>query len=66
MDKFKTYFGLRLSIFIFSITENLSITLQGVNTNVDDCFTAVNATIEALTWYRTDEQFSRFFESVKG
>ncbi len=65
MEKFKTYFGLKLSVFIFSITENLSVTLQGVDTNVDDCFTAVNASIEALNNYRNDEHFTKFFESVK-
>jgi len=65
MEKFKTYFGLKLSAFIFSITEYVSITLQGVDPNVDDCFTTINASIEALTQYRMDEQFTKFFESVK-
>ena len=30
MEKFKNYSGLELAVFIFSIPENLSITLQGV------------------------------------
>ena len=43
MDKFNTYFGLELasSIFTCSITEQLSITLQAVNTNANDCYCAV-------------------------
>ncbi len=61
----KTYFGLKLSVLSFSIIENLSVTLQGVDTNVDDCFTAFNASIEALNNYRNDEHFTKFFESVK-
>ena len=40
MDKFSTYFGLKLSVFIFSIIEQLSTTLQGRNNNVGDCFMA--------------------------
>ena len=45
MDKFHTYFGLKLAFLIFSITEQLSVTLQGVNTNVDDCYVAVKVTV---------------------
>ena len=57
MDKFNTYFGLELASLIFSITEQLSITHQAVNTNANDCYCAVNVTISALKKLRTDEKF---------
>ena len=34
MDQFSMYFGLKLSIFIFSIIEQLSVTLQGIDASV--------------------------------
>ena len=34
MDKFRTYFGLELSSLVFSATEQLSITLQGKDTSL--------------------------------
>ena len=65
MDKFFIYFGLKLSFFLFSITEQLSTTLQGKSINVDDCFKAVNLCIRALKRHRTDSSFHSFFEGVK-
>ena len=34
MDKFSTYLGLELSNLVFSATEQLSITLQGTSTSL--------------------------------
>ena len=65
MDKFQTFFGLKLSVMIFSITEQLSVTTQGVNTSVDDCFTAAHITLQGLAKYRSDEMFRKFFELAK-
>ena len=65
MDRFSTYFGLKLSILIFSITEQLSVTLQGINTTVNDSYYAVEVCIKALERNRTDEYFQSFFEKVK-
>ena len=62
---FSTYFGLKLSILIFSITEQLSVTLQGINTTVNDSYYAVEVCIKALERNRTDEYFQSFFEKVK-
>ena len=36
MDKFPFIMGLKLSFFLFGITEQLSITLQGKSITVDD------------------------------
>ena len=47
MAKFSTFFGLKLSFLIFSITEQLSVTLQGSNMNVQE---ASSAAIVARTF----------------
>ena len=65
MDKFQAFFGLKLSIMIFSITEQLSVTIQGVSTSVDDCFSAANVTLQDLTKYSNDEMFRKFLELAK-
>lgn len=62
MEKFNTYFGLELSFLVFSITEQLSVTLQCIDTNAYDCFVSVNVTINGL---RTDEKFKSFYDLVK-
>lgn len=62
MEKFNTYFGLELSFLVFSITEQLSVTLQCIDTNANDCFVSVNVTINGL---RTDEKFKSFYDLVK-
>ena len=60
MEKFQTYFGLNLSVLIFSLMEQLSVTtLQGVTTKVDDCYFAVKVTIRGLKKLKT------FFKPVK-
>ena len=48
MDKFSTYYGLKISILLFSITEQLSTTLQGREINADDSVHAVNVCLRAL------------------
>ena len=54
MEKFQTYFGLTLSILIFSLTEQLSVTLHGVKTNANDCLVAVHATIQGVNTNAND------------
>ena len=65
MEKFHTYFGLELAFLISSITEQLSVTLQCVDTNAEDCFIAVKVTIQALKSLCTDDIFKSFFDLVK-
>ena len=60
IEKFHTYFGLKLSVLVFGITELLSVTLQGVNTNTKDCLAVVYVTIQGLTRYKSDEMFEIF------
>ena len=65
MDTFSIYFGLKLSFFLFTITEQLSITFQGKSITVDDCFMAVTLCIRSLKRHQTDSLFHSFFEGVK-
>ena len=65
MDKFSTYFGLKLCFLIFSMIEELSVTLQSINTTVNDCYYSVDLCIRALERTRTDENFRSFFHSVR-
>ena len=64
-ERFQTYFCFKLSVLVFGITEQLSVTLQRVNTNPNDSFSAVNVAIQGLTRHRSDEIFETFFELVK-
>ena len=50
---------------IFSITEHLSITLQGVHTTVHDCYSSVEVCVRTLERNHTDEKFQSFFDTVK-
>ena len=61
MDKFSTYFGLKLSILIFSMIEQLSVTLQGIN----DCYYSVDVCIKVLERNRTNEYFKSFFNVIQ-
>ena len=58
MDKFSTYFQLRLCFLIFSMIEQLSVTLQSINTTVNNCYYSVDFCIRALERNRTDESFN--------
>ena len=48
MEKFSAFFGLKLSHLIFSATEQLSITLQGRNTTMQEAVDSANLTIRFL------------------
>ncbi len=65
MDKFSTYFGLKLSVLVFSITEQMSMHLQKKETKVEDGYYMVDICIKALERLCTDQSFHNFFESVK-
>ena len=64
MEKFQTFFGLKLSVLLYGITEQLSTTLQGREINVDDSFMTVKLCLQTLQRLRTDSEFGRFFKSV--
>jgi len=64
MDKFSTYFGLKLSYRIFSATEQLSITLQGVNTTIQEAVQASKLALSFLQRQRSDDAFESFYSQV--
>ena len=62
MEKFSTFFGLKVSMLLFNITEQLSCTLQGREINIDDSFMAVNTCIWTLQRLWIDDKFEKFFK----
>ena len=64
MAKFSTFFGLKLSFLIFSITEQLSVTLQGSNRNVQEASSAAIVARTFLERQRSDSAFLSFYQSV--
>ena len=64
MDKFSTFFGLKISHLIFSATEQLSITLQGCNTTMQEAVDSANLAIMFLQSQRNDDVFDRFYSRI--
>ena len=64
MDKFCNYFGLQLSHLIFSGTEQLSHTLQGKETTIQDASRAADVTLQYLQGLRSDVSFGKFYTKV--
>ena len=48
MERFSTYFGLKLSILIFSITKQMSIHLQSKERSVEDGYFLVDTYLKSL------------------
>lgn len=65
MDKFSTFFGLKLAYLAFVATEQLATTLQAKDVNAQICMGAVKTTKAFLQSQRNDTKFISFFESVK-
>ena len=66
MERFSTYFGLKFSILMFSITEQMSIHLQKQEGTTEDGYFIVDTCLKALKKLRIDSKFRSFFHSVKG
>lgn len=64
MEKFTTFFGLKLSFLIFSAMEQLSKTLQYKDINAQEVSSAVNAAKRFLERQRDDSAFKSFYSSV--
>lgn len=60
MDKFRVYFGLKLSHMIFSVSEQLSITLQRKDINAQEAVKAVNQAKSFFSRHRSDSALSSF------
>ena len=64
LDKFNTLFGLKLGHILFAAAEQVSKTLQGKDTTLQEALSAVNLA-SAFYWrQRTDEAFNRFYDRV--
>ena len=61
---FNTLFGLKLSAMIFVPTEQLSCTLQGKDTTVQEAHNAALITEAFLRRQRTDDAFDLFYKTV--
>ena len=59
------FFELKLSAFLFGITEHLPTTLQDKGINIDDSFMVVKLLLQTLQRLKTDCEIGRFFKSVK-
>ena len=64
MEKFCTFFGLHLSYLVFSATEQLSLSLQGKDTTVQEAMQASNLAINYLERQRSDEAFNCFYDRL--
>lgn len=66
MEKFSTFFGLKLSHLLFSAGEQLSISIQGVMTSMQD---VQRAALQTKTFYQSQQNensFDIFYQSVEG
>ena len=64
MTQFSTFFGLKLSYLIFSVTEQLSLTLQGKDTTIQEGVQAATLTMDFLQEQRTDDRYDAFYTTV--
>ena len=60
MEKFSTYYGLKLSHLIFSGAEQLSRVLQGEDTNIQEAIQASKLTVNYFNRLCSDEAFASF------
>ena len=60
MEKFRTFFGLKLGYLVFSITEQLSVTLQRKDTTVQEANEAALLSGRYLSQLRNEEEYGRF------
>lgn len=64
MEKFTTFFGLKLCLMVFSSTEQLSCTLQGKDTTIQEAKGAAMLAEAHLRRQRNDDAFDKFYEWV--
>ena len=64
MEKFGTYFGLKLSHIIFAAIEQLAIILQNQNITSQEAVMASTLAEQFISRQRNDNAFDRFYSSV--
>ena len=64
MEKFSTYYGLKLSFLVFSATEQLSKALQSSSITAHEAYMAVAVVKRFLQRQRIESSFDYFYRSV--
>ena len=64
MEKFSTFFGLKMAHLVFSASEQLSTNLQAKNTTAQDAYTAVNLSKAFYDRQRDPSAFEAFYQQV--
>ena len=64
LNKFSTYFGLKLSFLVFSATEQVSKALQGSSVTAQEATFAVRQAVCYLKRQQKDESFQLFYAGV--
>ena len=61
MEKFSTFFGLKLSFMVFSAMEEFSKVLQSSNLSAQEASSAAASALKFLKRQRSDDQFTAFY-----
>ena len=64
MEKFSTFFGLKLSHLIFAATKRLAITLQNQDITLQEAIMASTLAEQFVNGQRTDKAFDSLYSSV--
>lgn len=64
LEKFDTFFGLKLSYLVFSGTEQTSTNLQRKDTSVQEALACAKLAVSYLRRMRSDSSFERFYSST--
>ena len=62
LDKFDSVFGLKLGYLLFAAAEQLSRTLQGKDTALQEAITAANLAKNHYTLLRREAEFDKFYQ----
>ena len=64
IEKFDTFFALKLAYLVFSSAEHLSINLQAVDITIQEALKGAELLITHLKSLRDDDSFNRFYDGV--
>ena len=64
LQRFDTFFGIKLSYLIFSATEQTSVNLQKKDTSVQEALACAEVAMNHMKRMRTDDSFRQFYGST--
>ncbi|XP_003389518.1 PREDICTED: zinc finger MYM-type protein 1-like [Amphimedon queenslandica] len=64
MEKFSTFFGIKLSYLLFGATEQTSVTLQAKDIGAEDALSSITAAASFLNRQRNESAFHLFYQCV--